>query len=133
MDEDTDDESPLEEAVSGAVIALTFLVGFGLLAAGVPYFWVAFPVGFAGLLPMALGLAKLYRRRAESGTERARTESEEALEELRQRYARGELTDEEFEQQVERLLETESVSDARTFAERERERTTKDEPEREWE
>jgi 3-hydroxyacyl-CoA dehydrogenase len=43
------------------------------------------------------------------------SETEDALETLRDRYARGELTDEEFERRVERLLETESVSDAVGF------------------
>lgn len=123
-----DEETPLEEAVSGAVMALTFIVGFGLMFAGVPFFWVAFPVGFAGVLPMALGLAKLYRRRQESTDDSQQSETENALETLRERYARGEITEREFEQRVERLLETESVDDAREYAgrtgsqERERER-----------
>lgn len=34
-----------------------------------------------------------------------------ALETLRNRYARGELTDEQFERKVERLLETETLED----------------------
>lgn len=34
---------------------------------------------------------------------------EDALEELRTRYARGDLTDEQFERKLERLLETETV------------------------
>ncbi|NGM71585.1 SHOCT domain-containing protein [Natronolimnobius sp. AArcel1] len=37
----------------------------------------------------------------------------DALETLRDRYARGELTDPEFEQRAERLLETETVDAAR--------------------
>ncbi|QSG11502.1 SHOCT domain-containing protein [Halapricum desulfuricans] len=36
----------------------------------------------------------------------------DALETLRERYARGELTDEQFERKVERLLETETLEDA---------------------
>ncbi|QSG05694.1 SHOCT domain-containing protein [Halapricum desulfuricans] len=35
----------------------------------------------------------------------------DALETLRERYARGELTDEQFERKVERLLETETLED----------------------
>jgi uncharacterized membrane protein len=112
-----DEETPLEEAVGGAVMALTFLVGFGLLVADASFFWVAFPVGFAGVLPMAIGLVKLYQRN-QTGTDDRSDETEDALAELRQRYARGELTDEEFEQQVETLLETESVGDARAYADR---------------
>src|SRR6056297_212368 len=91
-----DEETPLEQTVAGGVMALIFVVGFGLLFAGVPYFWVAFPVGFAGVLPMALGLVKLYQRRQDSG-DTPDSETEDALDALRQRYARGELTDDEFE------------------------------------
>lgn len=112
------DETPLEEIVSGAVTALTLLVGFGLMFADVSYFWVVFPVGFAGVLPLALGLVKLYHRQEERDTTTTPSdETEDALEELRQRYARGEFTDEEFERRVERLLETESVTDARKYTE----------------
>jgi len=118
--ESTDDR-PLEAIVSGAVFALTFIVGFGLMFAGQPYFWVAFPVGFAGVLPIALGLVRRYERDRESTDGRRMTgETEDALEQLRWRYARGELTDDEFERRVERLLETESVQDAQTFVDRAR-------------
>lgn len=117
--ESEDGESPAEEIVFGAVSAITFLVGFGLMFAGVQFFWVAFVVGFAGVLPMALGIVNHYQQK-ESNAEEMDTgaETEDALEELRQRYARGEFTDEEFERRVERLLETETVSDAREHAER---------------
>jgi hypothetical protein len=80
-------------------------------------------VGFGAVLPMSLGLVKYYRpdqetnSRSEPPTDRS-TETEDALEELRHRYARGELSDEEFDRRVERLLETESVYDARKYAER---------------
>lgn len=93
-------------------MAFIFLVGFGLLALGVPWFWVAFPVGFAGVLPAAIALARLYESR-DSDDATATSETEDALETLRQRYAEGELTEAEFEAKVERLLETETVSDAR--------------------
>lgn len=109
-----DEDPPLVQAASGAVMALTFLVGFGLMFAGVPWFWVAFPVGFAGLLPAAIGLARWYER-SWSVAEPTTSPEERALEELRERYARGDLTDEEFERRVERLLETESIDDAETF------------------
>ncbi|QPV65032.1 SHOCT domain-containing protein [Halosimplex litoreum] len=92
---------------------------------GVDYFWVAFPVGFGGGMPLAIALAKYYEseREADRGREREgghrdrgrSDEADAALAELRDRYARGELGDEEFEARVERLLETESVDDAETF------------------
>jgi hypothetical protein len=115
-DSNREEDTPLEQVVSGVVIALIFVVGFGLMFAGVPWFWVAFPVGFAGLLPAAIGLARRYERSQETtATEDERSAEEDALEELKARYARGELTDEEFERRVERLLETESVEDAEAF------------------
>ena len=42
----------------------------------------------------------------------AEGESEDALERLRRRYAEGELTDEQFERKLDRLLETETLEDA---------------------
>jgi len=41
--------------------------------------------------------------------ERRSAEADESLQTLRERYARGELTDEQFERKVERLLETETL------------------------
>ena len=53
-----------------------------------------------------------------------RVPDETALERLRRRYAEGDLTDEQFERKLERLLETETledVEDARRTRETERE------------
>jgi uncharacterized membrane protein len=41
----------------------------------------------------------------------AESGNRDALETLRERYARGDLTDEQFERKVERLLDTESLED----------------------
>lgn len=54
-------------------------------------------------------------------------DTSDALDALRDRYARGELTDEQFERKLDRLLETETVEDAaeyrrRADVDRERER-----------
>lgn len=118
-DGDADEEPPLEQIVSSAVMALTFLVGFGLLALGYPHFWIAFPVGFAGLLPLSIGLVRYYEQsREESQTDQPADAQKDALEALRNRYARGELTDDEFERKVGQLIETESVDDAEAFLER---------------
>jgi uncharacterized membrane protein len=107
-----DVDTPLEEVTAGVVISVTLLVGFGLLFAGFDFFWVAFAVGFAGILPAAMGVVKYYQRTATVPDE-PKGEADEALDELRRRYARGELTEAEFERRVERLLETESVGEAR--------------------
>lgn len=40
------------------------------------------------------------------------SDSEDALERLRRRYAEGELTDEQFERKLDRLLESETLEDA---------------------
>lgn len=45
--------------VSGLITILTLGTAFGLLTLGVEAFWVAFPVGFGGVLPVALGLVAL--------------------------------------------------------------------------
>jgi len=121
-----DENDSLTAVVAGAVTTLTLVVAFGLLFAGVPWFWVAFPVGFGGVLPMALGATRRYEgRRADDG--RQVSDEDDALATLRDRYARGELTDEEFERQVEALLET---ADAATARERP---ARTDDPEREFE
>ncbi|MFC7136085.1 SHOCT domain-containing protein [Halobaculum litoreum] len=48
-------------------------------------------------------------------------DTRDALDTLRDRYARGELTDEQFERKLERLLETESLEDLEDRKRRERE------------
>ncbi|WP_081655505.1 SHOCT domain-containing protein [Halopiger goleimassiliensis] len=117
---DDGDDSPLEEFVALLITSVTLLTAFGLMAAGYSYFWVVFIVGFACVLPVALTGIELYQDR--TGGERTRnrepSDAEEALEELRARYARGELSDAEFERRLERLLETESLTDARTYVDR---------------
>jgi uncharacterized membrane protein len=126
--EDDEEETPLEAVAAGAVTFLTLAVAFGLMALGNPYFWVAFVVGFGGGMPLAVGLAKYYESRHER--ERGRSprtgdsDTDAALADLRERYARGELDDEAFEARVERLLETESITDAREYVERTGEKDT---------
>ncbi len=58
----------------------------------------------------------------EANTERERDTESDPLAELRSRYARGELTDEQFERKLERLLETESIEDVEDKTGRTRER-----------
>jgi len=124
--DDAEEDSPLQSVAAGAVTFLTLGVAFGLLALDVSYWWVVFPVGFGGGMPLVAGLARWYESRESSSSGRddrsrpERSDTDAALADLRERYARGELDDEEFEARVERLLETESISDAKSFAERQR-------------
>lgn len=89
---------------------------------GVP-FWVIFVIGFAVVLPL-VGI--LFddgdERVAETGSSSDRPDerAEDALERLKRRYAEGELTDEEFEHRLERLLETEDGTAAADHRRRER-------------
>lgn len=124
------------ERLTAAVPIAT--LGFGLLALfmGFEWFWMVFVLGFAVLTPLVSVLFGESDEEWEEFTKDAagattgeddRTDSQQdALETLRDRYARGELTEEQFERKVERLLETETVKDARERvvedAERERER-----------
>lgn len=118
-----DEEEPLVGVATGVVTFLTLGVAFGLMFLGVDYFWVAFPVGFGGGMPLAVALGKYYESKREADRERERGRrdrgrsdgADAALAELRDRYAHGEIDDAEFEARVERLLETESVDDAETF------------------
>ena len=62
--------------------------------------------------------------RVERGEAAERDESTadtaDALERLRTRYANGDLTDEQFERKLDRLLETETPEDAAEWAQRDR-------------
>lgn len=120
----TGDDEALQLIVAGVVMALVFLVAFGLLALDFQWFWVAFPVGFAGVLPAALGLTQLYQQRQRRReTERAQdayvddpSSSEDgALSVLRERFARGDIDEETYEKQVATLLETGTDDDARRY------------------
>jgi hypothetical protein len=116
-----DPPGPLTGLVAGGVTVLVLGVAFGLSALDLSWAWVVYPLGFGGLLPLALGAAGRYERRERSDRRRetgARTTEqgeETAMEELRGRYARGEIDEAEFEHRVERLLRTETVADAREY------------------
>jgi uncharacterized membrane protein len=108
---------PLTGLVAGGVTVVVLAVALGLGALGVTWAWVAYPLGFGAVLPLALGVAGWYERRARTDdrhpTDDRRTSEDAALAELRRRYARSEIDEATFERRVERLLETETVDDAR--------------------
>jgi hypothetical protein len=137
---------------------LTLAVGLGGLFAGIPNWWAAFVIGFGFVLP-AVSLREHsddeehadgstpntdasagHTATSSTTTQGARDDSKnDALETLRDRYARGELSEEQFETKLERLLETETLEDARDTADRPRRgrpenaRQTDDERDREFE
>lgn len=106
-------KDPRLTLLPGAVSAGTLLVAFSLMAIGFDHFWIAFPLGFGVVLPIAIGLgvsAHRTDRHADGVTDtqpQTARDGETALETLQRRYAQGELSEPEFEQRVERILETE--------------------------
>jgi len=90
------------ERTVGLVSLAVLGVGFVAMAAGVDYFWMAWVLGYAVVVPavsMLLG---------DDTDENGETDADDdPVETLRKRYARGELTDREFERRLKRVLETE--------------------------
>ena len=102
----------------GIFVLLTLGAGFVAMAAGMPYFFLIWVLGFAVVLPI-LGI--LFPE-DEADSELAEDEqgadvSTDPLTSLRDQYARGDLTDEEFERKLDRLLESESPENAAEWRE----------------
>ncbi|WP_418284743.1 SHOCT domain-containing protein [Halorubrum sp. DTA46] len=110
-------------AVTGTWLA-ALLLGFS--------WWLAFMLfGYIVIVPVVAMLFDEDDEEADEGDpERSRsgtrverdadTDASDALARLRTRYASGELTDEQFERKLDRLLETETIDDAAEWAERNR-------------
>lgn len=123
MDDSLDDENALVSLTVFVVLG----VGLTALFLGYEWFWMAFVLGFGVLLPMVKVLADRFGDDGVPGERHHRTESRSAdepeskqdpLDTLRDRYARGDLTEAEFEREVEALLETETPESARDHVER---------------
>lgn len=133
----------VRENATGIFAILVLGLGFLLLFAGVSWFWMVWVVGFAVLLPlfaMIFGDETEYegdykerrRERRERRRERRRTRTRDDSDDseptesadtdplvtLRNRYARGELSDEQFEAKLGDLLETETPEAAREHVDR---------------
>jgi uncharacterized membrane protein len=127
------DQSPLERAEDNVTELVTLAVtGFWLVAlvTGQEWWLAALLVGYVVVVPLT---ELLYGDTDEEEdieetdpAPSSDTSDETPLERLRRRYADGELTDEQFERKLERLLETETledVEDGTAVRERETDRT----------
>ena len=99
--------------------ALTAVLGFGALTP------VVFILGFFIVVPLVAILGDSLPIVASDSDEEERdrtaaNRTDDPVEQLRSRYARGELTGEEFERRLERLLETEDLELTNTDRARER-------------
>lgn len=141
--DDWDEDGGWAGIASLLVLGLGLASLFGLLPIGP--FWAIFAIGFAVVVPLVAILEQRYR---ESRAPAAPTESElrreetdrsddeefgDALARIRDRYARGELSDEQFERKLELLLETETPEDARERVRRVRQERSRREAEAETE
>lgn len=106
-------------------------LGFVAMFANVDGFWLVWVLGFAVVVPavsMLVGDDEHVESRPQRPPARDRQPADadesvdDALDRLRDRYARGELSDEAFERKLEALLETETPEAARDAVERRRER-----------
>lgn len=100
-------------------VLLTLGAGFVAMAAGMPYFFLIWVLGFAVVLPIAGILFPEDDADSELAEDKQIADvSTDPLTSLRDQYARGDLTDEEFERKLDRLLETESPENASEWRER---------------
>ena len=103
------DDARAVARTAGIVSMAVLAVGLGGLALGIEWAWIAFPLGYGGVLPLAIGRAKARARGGSGRDEAGSTGGDDPLATLRERYARGEIDDVEFERRVERLVETEDA------------------------
>lgn len=103
-------------------VLLTLGAGFVAMVDGMQYFWLIWVLGFAVVLPIVGILFSEDDADSElTEDEQGADVSTDPLTSLRGQYARGDLTDEEFEHKLDRLLETESPENVAEWRELERE------------
>lgn len=102
------------------LIGLVAILSFGLtslfavlLPGGGPLIPATFILGFFVVIPLVLLLGDDFPlvESEESDAESVSTADDDPLATLRERYASGEIGEEEFERKLERLLETEALAD----------------------
>jgi len=139
-----DDGSAVDDRAVPLLVFAILGAGFVLLFADVGWFWMVWVFGFAVVLPAVAillgeddedGAADEDRTRDRARDRESDRDVSDALDTLRDRYARGDLSEEQFEAKLEALLETETPEDARERlrrrrAAREREREPETETDR---
>jgi hypothetical protein len=86
-------------SVAGPVSMLVLVVGLAVTAADLPMAWLVWPLGYGVVLPLAIGYAT---REYEQSDDKA-----DPLTELQDRYVAGEVSESEFEEELESILSTE--------------------------
>lgn len=120
------------ENVTGLFTLLVLGLGFVALFADFEYFFLIWVLGYAVGLPILAILTGEHEEDThltghEHGTTSSQSRDEsarstnDALATLRDRYARGDLTDEQFERKLDALLETDSPEAAAEWRAREHE------------
>ncbi|MFC6903629.1 SHOCT domain-containing protein [Halalkalicoccus tibetensis] len=112
------DEARLRALSFGGAVAATLVLGvaFAALAAAFGTGSAAMAL-FVVLFVVAIAYESIYHQLEEALGRDADPDSvaEDALETLRLRYARDEITEAEFERKLETLLETETTADAERY------------------
>lgn len=131
-----------ERAVENAeqiFVSLVLGAGFVAMFADFDFFWMIWILGFAVFLPLigavtgksgdeSAGTSVEHDTRSPNEHSSADTDpTSDALATLRDRYARGDLTDEQFEHKLDALLETESPENAAEWRTRDQRRERIDE------
>ena len=114
-------ETPLDRVRDNATGVVSMLVTGVWLAAlftGQDWWLAALLLGYVAVVPLTATLlgdetdrTRWWDDASAGDTADETADAETPLERLRRRYAEGELTDEQFERKVERLLETDTLED----------------------
>lgn len=114
-------QSRLAEKLEDVTAILVLGAGLLALILGYDKWWAILALGWLVLVPLVDEVGDLvveWRSERRSNASRTSEDAEpSALTTLQERYARGEIDDLEFERRLERLLETETVDEARPPAE----------------
>lgn len=83
-------------SVAGPVSLLVLAVGLAVTAADLPMAWLVWPLGYGVVLPLAIGYAARDSEQNDNTVD--------PLTELQNRYVEGEVSEAEFEEELEMVL-----------------------------